>query len=188
MAKAITAREGARVTGLTAAMWAAKSASGAARNGSSEDVLAVAVLAALEAALEALSAPALIVGQGGEIVCANSAARGVMNSQSKMVNRLQWDARKGFRRKWEVRPIRGSGPRDWSLAILRRTVVSVDRDWKLTRRQSEVLDLVVRGMTNTSISETLSISLGTVEFHISSIFNKVGVDSRAALIARAIRR
>jgi DNA-binding NarL/FixJ family response regulator len=43
--------------------------------------------------------------------------------------------------------------------------------------------LIVRGLTNTGIAEALGIRLGTVEFHISAIFDKVGVNSRAALIA-----
>jgi DNA-binding NarL/FixJ family response regulator len=55
--------------------------------------------------------------------------------------------------------------------------------WKFTTRQTEVLNLVVRGLTNTGIAETLGIRLGTVEFHISAIFDKVGVNSRTALIA-----
>jgi DNA-binding NarL/FixJ family response regulator len=48
------------------------------------------------------------------------------------------------------------------------------------------LDLVVRGMTNTGIAETLGIRLGTVEFHVSAIFDKVGVNSRAALLANVM--
>jgi DNA-binding NarL/FixJ family response regulator len=41
---------------------------------------------------------------------------------------------------------------------------------------------LARGMTNTSIADTLGIRLGTVEFHISAIFDKVGVSSRGALM------
>jgi DNA-binding NarL/FixJ family response regulator len=184
MAKAMTARAGAGVTGVTAAIWAANNASGAGKIGSSPDVLAVAVLAALETALEALRAPALIVGQGGDVVCGNAAARTLMAEQP----RVAFGANKALGQRWEVTPIRGAGARGWSLAILRRSVALRDRDWKLTERQSEVMDLVVRGMTNTSIAETLAIGLGTVEFHISRIFNKVGVDGRAALIARVFGR
>ncbi|HVV50699.1 MAG TPA: LuxR C-terminal-related transcriptional regulator, partial [Polyangia bacterium] len=58
----------------------------------------------------------------------------------------------------------------------------------LTARQTEVLELVARGRTNTSLAEPLGVRLGTVEFHISAIFDKVGVSSRAALIATLMGR
>jgi DNA-binding CsgD family transcriptional regulator len=50
----------------------------------------------------------------------------------------------------------------------------------LTPRQSEVLGLVAAGMTNAQIAEELFISLRTVETHLSSIYHKLGVTSRAA--------
>ena len=50
----------------------------------------------------------------------------------------------------------------------------------LTPRQSEVLGLVAAGMTNAQIAEELFISLRTVETHLTSIYHKLGVTSRAA--------
>jgi DNA-binding NarL/FixJ family response regulator len=67
--------------------------------------------------------------------------------------------------------------------ILRTLDAPPRRRWNLTSRQSEVLELVARGMTNARIAATLGIRLGTVEFHISRIFDRVGVNSRKALIA-----
>jgi DNA-binding NarL/FixJ family response regulator len=78
---------------------------------------------------------------------------------------------------------RRAGSRAWSLAGLSASDVPSARPWNLTTRQTEVLNLIVRGLTNTGIAEALGIRLGTVEFHISAIFDKVGVNSRAALIA-----
>ena len=174
--------------GASAASWAADAVSAAGKRGRRPDVLTVAVLAALETALEALRTPALIVGQGGDIVCSNAAARVLIANEPKVVHRLECDTDRVLRQRWEVTPIRGAAPRAWSLVTLRPKVALQDRGWNLTARQREVLELVVRGMTNMSIAETLSIRLGTVEFHISRIFNKVGVDGRAALIARVIGR
>jgi DNA-binding CsgD family transcriptional regulator len=186
MAKATLASTSGGVTQASAAIWEVKRAPAARTHDQRDDVPAAGVLAALETALEALRAPALIVSHGGEIVFSNAPARELAAREPTVVGRLSCDASEGPRADWEVTPIRGTRPRGWSLAIWRPKVASADMRWKLTARQSEVLDLVARGMTNTSIAEVLSIRLGTVEFHISAIFDKVGVSTRAALIARVM--
>ncbi|MCR4397389.1 MAG: response regulator transcription factor [Firmicutes bacterium] len=48
----------------------------------------------------------------------------------------------------------------------------------LTRRETEVLDLVSQGLSNKQIAERLFISEKTVKNHLSSIFGKIGVDDR----------
>ncbi|WP_280413652.1 helix-turn-helix transcriptional regulator [Nocardia asiatica] len=55
----------------------------------------------------------------------------------------------------------------------------------LTGRQREIVSRVVRGMTNRQIAEELFVSEKTVEAHLSRLFAKVNVSSRAALAARA---
>ena len=55
----------------------------------------------------------------------------------------------------------------------------------LTRRQLEVLELVARGLSNAAIAERLVVSKKTVEHHVSAIFAKLGVDSRAAAVVAA---
>lgn len=59
---------------------------------------------------------------------------------------------------------------------------------QLTDREKEVLDAVAAGETNRGIAHQLGISERTVKAHLSSIFNKMGVDSRAAAIAVAAER
>jgi len=51
-------------------------------------------------------------------------------------------------------------------------------DPTLTQREQEVAELVLQGLTNRSISETLSISERTVESHMTSILNRLGLRSR----------
>lgn len=58
----------------------------------------------------------------------------------------------------------------------------------LTERELEVLALVVAGRTNPEIGLVLTISLGTVRTHVSSILEKLGAASRAEATAIAIRR
>src|SRR5258706_779209 len=55
----------------------------------------------------------------------------------------------------------------------------------LTSREIEVLQLVVQGCRNSEIGQRLSISVKTVETHLTSIYSKLGVQSRAEAIALA---
>ena len=48
----------------------------------------------------------------------------------------------------------------------------------LTRREQEVADLVVAGLTNPEIASRLFVSQKTVETHMTNIFRKLGVSSR----------
>jgi ATP/maltotriose-dependent transcriptional regulator MalT len=55
----------------------------------------------------------------------------------------------------------------------------------LSPREREVLDLVVGGLTNREIAGELYLSEKTVARHVSNIFTKLGVSSRAAATAYA---
>jgi two-component system, NarL family, response regulator LiaR len=57
----------------------------------------------------------------------------------------------------------------------------------LTRREQEVLALLVKGMSNPEIAERLVISRSTVKVHISNILSKLGVASRGEAISLAIQ-
>ena len=57
----------------------------------------------------------------------------------------------------------------------------------LTRRELQVLSLVADGKTNRAIAAELRLSGKTVDRHVSNIFNKLGVSSRAAATAHAIK-
>jgi DNA-binding NarL/FixJ family response regulator len=56
---------------------------------------------------------------------------------------------------------------------------------ELTRREREVLDLVAAGLPNPTIAVRLGLAPNTVGNHISSIFAKLQVASRAEAIVRA---
>ncbi len=57
----------------------------------------------------------------------------------------------------------------------------------LSPREAEVLGLVASGLSNRQIADTLFISEKTVINHLTHIFNKIGVDNRAAAAAFAVR-
>ena len=56
----------------------------------------------------------------------------------------------------------------------------------LTTREVEVLRLLAHGLTSTQIAERLVIGVTTVNFHVRSIYSKLGVTSRATATRYAI--
>ena len=65
------------------------------------------------------------------------------------------------------------------------TDISAFKDrYHLSRREIEVAELVLRGYRNDHIAATLGITSATTKKHLSRIFEKVGVDSRAQLASK----
>ncbi len=69
-----------------------------------------------------------------------------------------------------------------------RPAKAVAQGLVLTEREEEVLVAVARGERSKEIAVQLQISERTVKAHLASIYNKLGVDSRAAAIAQAAQR
>ncbi len=59
---------------------------------------------------------------------------------------------------------------------------------RLTTREREVLRLLTEGLTNPQIAQRLVVSLPTVNKHVASIFNKLGVNSRSAATRSAMEQ
>lgn len=58
----------------------------------------------------------------------------------------------------------------------------------LTAREIEILNLLAAGQTNRELARELFISEATVKSHLTNIYGKLGVESRAGAVARAIER
>jgi DNA-binding NarL/FixJ family response regulator len=58
----------------------------------------------------------------------------------------------------------------------------------LTSRERDILKLIANDMTTNEISEKLALSKRTVEYHISSIIQKLGADSRVGAVVNAIKK
>lgn len=58
----------------------------------------------------------------------------------------------------------------------------------LSEREMEVLRLVSIGMSNKEIGEALFISIRTVQAHLRSIFNRLGVGSRSEAILHCLKK
>jgi DNA-binding NarL/FixJ family response regulator len=61
----------------------------------------------------------------------------------------------------------------------------VGRD--LTAREREVLALLAGGLSNKEIAQRLTLSVGTVRLHVSSILSKLGVPNRTTAAAVAMK-
>jgi NarL family two-component system response regulator LiaR len=57
----------------------------------------------------------------------------------------------------------------------------------LTKREREVLGLVIEGLNNRQIAGELTISPSTVKSHVSNILSKLGVSSRTEAVTIALR-
>lgn len=65
---------------------------------------------------------------------------------------------------------------------LARACEAISRQYGLSARQSEILLELARGHSSKIIQETLLISAGTVNSHISAIYRKMGIHSRDELV------
>ena len=61
-------------------------------------------------------------------------------------------------------------------------------DYSLTKREMEVLKLLVDGLNNREIAEQLFISRATAKAHVSHILEKMNVSNRAEAIVLALRQ
>ena len=52
-----------------------------------------------------------------------------------------------------------------------------------TDRERQIIDLLLQGMTNKQIAQTLGIAEDTVKKHLQHVYKKLGVRRRALLIA-----
>lgn len=152
---------------------------------------------ALETALDAIGCPALIVGAGGDVLRANEAAQALLDRDGIEIRTSLAKAVAGERGPliWALTPLRDSGLGLGYLALLKTSskegklddaVREATRRWNLTARQRQVLELVAQGHTNALVAQTLEVRDRTVEFHVTAILDKAGVDNRASLIAKLL--
>ncbi len=142
--------------------------------------------AALTAALDQLGAPAMVLA-GQRVVEANASGRALLAERRRELLDGSVDA--------ETVPIRLAGCPDLRLLIVRsetrdaRIAAAVERAamrWDLGARSREVLTRVMRGDANATIAAELSITRRAVELHVTALFERAGVGSRAELVAAAL--
>lgn len=81
------------------------------------------------------------------------------------------------------------------LRLTRKKIVLVTPDFHLdqsvlerlgiSKREHEVLELMVQGLSNQEIADKLFVSVNTIKTHSSNLFQKLGVSRRTQAIQRA---
>jgi DNA-binding NarL/FixJ family response regulator len=66
-----------------------------------------------------------------------------------------------------------------------KTPASTGQPSELTPRETEIVGLLARGLTNKAIGSQLFISPGTVKAHTASIFRKLDAANRTEAVTRA---
>ncbi len=151
------------------------------------------VNAALVAVLEQIAGPAFIVSSDGRIHDVNAAGRAMLETRRQELSMTILAALAGDTPPMPVEmiPLSSHGVHGHWLAVIRtrtpdhRATSAIARTaarLKLTRRQREVLARVVVGESNATIAAALEISERAVEQHITALFDRAAVDSRAALV------
>ena len=151
--------------------------------------------AAIDAAFEAISAPAFLLGPNGTIRHANASGLATLEADHDIASLLRERAVRPTRPGWPaLTPVRSPSGSVRYLAVLRHrnevrndsAIAQATRAWQLTRRQADVLRLLVEGHANTGICAHLGLAPRTVEDHIRVMFNKAGVGRRAELVAKVL--
>jgi DNA-binding NarL/FixJ family response regulator len=70
---------------------------------------------------------------------------------------------------------------------LMRSTGKSEQSTSLSPREQEIVQLVSHGYANKTIAHKLSISQHTVNTHVRRIFDKLGVSSRAEMVAYALQ-
>jgi len=75
--------------------------------------------------------------------------------------------------------------------LLERAMVAPTKEHKpseiLSERETEILQLVARGMSNKDIADKLLLSERTIKAHLTNIFNKLNVASRSEAIIKGLQ-
>ena len=77
-----------------------------------------------------------------------------------------------------------------ALALFRNNVTSKPGSElrQLNERQREILELIVEGLNFQAIGEKLFITKATVRYHVKNIYDLLDVNSKTALVAKALKK
>ena len=65
--------------------------------------------------------------------------------------------------------------------------IQENRAVRLTKRELEVLSLVIEGRSSKDVADALYVSKRTVDFHLANIYDKLQVSNRVQAFRRATR-
>ena len=147
----------------------------------------------LQAVLDSFAGAAFVLGPTGAVLHANE--RGIQlwtqdaaQLLSSLRDAVNWPESQN---RFQLSPLRMPGMKTHFVAVQRLPGIGAEqkvevacRLWSLTRRQRQVLELISIGRSNKAIAAELNIAEVTVETHVTALFARAQVGSRAELIAR----
>jgi DNA-binding NarL/FixJ family response regulator len=140
----------------------------------------------------------MVVDDAGNVLEANALARGLLDAKGRsLLDELgAATATEHEHAAWSFKAVT-TGERGRAFLFIQRSTAARQESslpgslssaaatqWKLTSRQREILTCVVAGMANRTIAALHGVAVRTVEAHLTAIFEKARVESRAALIGR----
>jgi DNA-binding NarL/FixJ family response regulator len=146
--------------------------------------------AALDAALDALPAAALVLGPHGSVEIANRAGAALLECDRKGVLESIRESERGGKSAGAYSIVRLAVTCSSSclLAVRKEAdpigarVRMAEKTWILTPRQACVLELLTAGNSNKEIAGKLACAETTVESHVTELFRRSGARSRAGLV------
>lgn len=66
-----------------------------------------------------------------------------------------------------------------------KVIAKKTNDFSLSSREEDVLELMIQGLSNQEIADSLHVSLPTVKTHISNLYQKIGVNRRVQAVQLA---
>lgn len=75
-----------------------------------------------------------------------------------------------------------------SMYVVNGGDTSESQQIKLTKREVEVLSLVIEGKSSKEVADQLFVSKRTVDFHLANIYSKLSVSNRLQAFREATRR
>ncbi len=145
-----------------------------------------------EVALEALGRPAFVVGPKNTIDFGNRLGSALLERDPKgVIASIHQSVRKAPAGAFTITRLAVPGGPAHLLAIQKERSPGIasrlsraQHRWRLTARQTQVLELVLTGATNKDIACQSSCAEVTVENHITEIYRRSGSRSRADLVKR----
>ena len=148
----------------------------------------------LDAVLEALPAPVFVFDADGVLLETNTAGAGWLASDRAGRREVLRQALRGRAApgQFQVTEVKVGAAVTRYLVVFKgddssahawRTAAAA---WGFSAREHQVFALLARGLTNRAIAADLAISERTVEVHLTSMFEKAQVETRAELVVRAL--
>jgi len=73
------------------------------------------------------------------------------------------------------------------LQLFKKHIPQKNNEYSLTKREIQILELLVEGLNNQTIAKKLFISIETVRNHIRHIYQKLQVHSKSQAVVKALR-